>query len=558
MTSGPVPVPAGSASADSVPSDPAELREVTTAVLREVLGVPEVLPDDDFFALGGNSLLAVRVAGRLSRVVQRRVPVTAVLDHPSARALADTLSPAPGARIPDTEGDRAAPAVAPHGPAVGTDVRNPLTAAQRRVWLLHAVDPERIDHLVTSSFRITGAFDPAVARTAWTSVVRRHEALRTRFEEDDGETVQIVDPEPLTDFRYLDLTALDEAVAARVVSEQVRLQRGTPLDLVTGPPARVLLLRTAPDTYRLEVVVHHIVCDGWSVAVLFDDFLDAYRATVRGEPEAPPPAHRFSDHVRWEREVESRRWPGMTERVARRFEGRTDHLPLPVDPRDVDEHEDGDDVELPVPPEVSAALAGIGKVTGYTRLTPALAALGILLHRISGTDDVLIAVPVSGRVRPEDEATVGLFVNTALARVRLAGARDVPKLLARVHEEVQEVLDCQTFPFDHLVSRLAPHREAGRMPLVRVSLAVQDFAEPAAPPPGLGFGWEWSDPPERQSKLDLAFSLWGGGAGAAERSLTITYRPSLFRRSTVEAWGEQYLVALGRVCDAARRAETCD
>ncbi|QES47484.1 hypothetical protein DEJ50_06245 [Streptomyces venezuelae] len=542
------------------------LLDATTTVLREVLDLPQVDPQANFFSLGGNSLLAVRVAGRLGRALGRRVPVTAVLDHPTAQALAGHLA----ADRPEPE---PVPVAAPAGPVAAdaaadatTDAvgvthphphpdphRYPLSAAQRRIWLLHDVDPDRLDHLVTVSLEVTGEFDPIVARTAWHRVARRHEALRTRFEPPaDGseEPLQVVEGEPLTEFTFLDTVRFPEAVRTRVVEERIRLLHRTPLPLGSGPLSRVALLRTAPARFRLELVVHHIVCDGWSLAILLDDFLEAYRRVRAGEPGPGPSPSRFAEHVRWERETESARWPALADRVAGRFAGRPEPLPLPADPVPVDEHADGDDVSVPLPASLTAALARAGTEGGHTRLTLALAALAVLLRRVSGADDLVVAVPVAGRVRPEDEGTVGLFVNTALARIRLAGVTDVHTLLARARAEVAEVLDCQTYPFDRLVGRLGVPRDGTRMPLARVSLAVQDFAESPGPGPGLGFRWVEHDPAERQSKLDLAFSLTGGGSGARQQTLTVTYRPSLFRRPTVRAWAEQYLLALDNVTRA--------
>ncbi|WP_078883159.1 MULTISPECIES: condensation domain-containing protein [unclassified Streptomyces] len=523
------------------------LLDTTSTALRDVLDLHRIDPEANFFSLGGNSLLAVRVAGRLSRALGQRIPATAVLNHPTARDLARHL-----AELVSEPASPAFPApLSAPADATGTD-RFPLSAAQRRVWLLHEVDPERLDHLVTVSFEVTGELDPVVARTAWHRVAERHEALRTRFEPSapgGEEPCQVVESEPLTEFTFLDTVRFPEAVRVRIVAERVALLRRTPLSLRTGPLSRIALLRTAPSRYRLELIAHHIICDGWSLALLWQDFLDAYRRVAAGEPGPGPSPYRFRDHVRWERRTESARWPAQADRVTRRFADRPEELPLPIAPAPVDEHDDGDDVSLPLPAGLGTALARAGAEGGHTRLTLALAALAVLLHRISGSEDLVIAVPMAGRVRPEDEGTVGLFVNTALARIRLDGARDVPTLVARARDEAAEVLDCQTYPFDQLVSRLGVPRDGTRMPLARVSLAVQDFAEAPLPDPDLGFTWVEHDPAERQSKLDLAFSLTSGGA-AGRPTLTVTYRPSLFRRRTVDAWAEQYLIALENVTRA--------
>ncbi|CAM5711780.1 hypothetical protein SCALM49S_00309 [Streptomyces californicus] len=179
------------------------LLDTTSTALRDVLDLHRIDPEANFFSLGGNSLLAVRVAGRLSHALGQRIPATAVLNHPTARGLARHL-----AELVSEPASPASPAPssAP-ADATGTD-RFPLSAAQRRVWLLHEVDAGAAeDHLVTVSFEVTGELDPVVARTAWHRVAERHEALRTRFEPSapgGEEPCQVVESEPLTEFTFLD------------------------------------------------------------------------------------------------------------------------------------------------------------------------------------------------------------------------------------------------------------------------------------------------------------------------------------------------------------------
>lgn len=517
------------------PPGRAEIVAAVLPVFAEVLDAPDLTPDSDFFVHGGNSLLAIRVAGRVGRRLGRQVPPAGVLKHPTPDLLAAHLEE-------EFRGGGAPPIPAPRAGAEAD--RRPSTA-QERVWLLHQLDPDRLDHLVTVALDVDGTVDPAAFTAAWTAVVRRHEALRSRFvKADDDRVAVVVDAEAAPEISVLDLARFPAPVRDRLADERVRLLRTTPVRLDTGPLARFALLRLADRRYRIELAVHHIVCDGWSLDTLLADFLDAYgRALAGRSPALPPPAVSFADYVAWERDVESSRWPDMAVRLARRFADRPADLPLPVDPVAVPAHEDGDDVTVHAPPGLAAAVERARTSFGHTALTFHLTALGVLLARITGVDDLVVAVPVAGRAQTEHEDLVGLFVNTALARVRLGGTSDVRVLLDRNRDEVDELVDCQTFPFDRLVDLLGARRTGTRVPLARVSLAVQNFDDPGTPAPELGFTWQFRDPPERQSKFDLAFTV----SDTDGLRLTVTYRPSLFRRATVAAWAGQYLVALEHV-----------
>ncbi|WP_089155553.1 non-ribosomal peptide synthetase [Micromonospora sp. NBS 11-29] len=524
---------------------------LVAAVWRELLGVPVSGPDDDFLALGGDSLLAVRCATRLTAATGRRVHPGDLFAHSTVAALAAHLdTPA----TPD--GESTDPAHdgrdgRPTGPADGPA---PLSAAQRRFWFLHQLDPADTSYLLAFAVRFATALDPDRLTRALHRVVARHPALRTVFATGPQGPVQVVRPDARPDLVVAPPepgTPLD-ARLTRLAATATR----TPMDLAVG-----LLLRAhlVPDaTGRAEallLVVHHAVADDWSFGVLVRDLARAYD-DPDGPPGAPAPGpavfaaaqrawlagpagRRATDELvaALHTAPEVRRGPLLTPAVA---EG----APLnSTDPRRA--ARGGAALRTTVDPGTAAAVRELARAHRASLHMVGLAAFAALLGVATGRDDLLVGVAFAGRTSVSAEDSVGCHVNTLPLRLRPAPDRPFADLLAEARRATLFAAARQDVPFDLLVERLRPTRTPGRNPLVQVAFGVQN-APPARHRSAAGGEFTGVELTPDGSRLDL--TLWLDDRRDALDALW-TYRTDLFDHDTVVTWHRR-LTALLRAAAA--------
>ncbi|HEX6199483.1 MAG TPA: amino acid adenylation domain-containing protein, partial [Thermoanaerobaculia bacterium] len=384
---------------------------------------------------------------------------------------------------------------------------------------------------------------PALAR-ALSEVVRRHQALRTRFiaREDDPE--QVIDPPAPAPLPVIDLAGLPEeaarAEAGGLAGDHARL----PFDLAAGPVLRSALVRLAPGDHRWLLAVHHIASDGWSMGVFHREVATLYRAFARGAgaaaaglPELPALSIQYPDFAAWQRE--RLRGPALEAQLGfwrRRLAGAPALLELPTDrPRPPLQRFRGAQVEAELPPELAGALDRLARRSGATRFMVLLAAFAALLARWSRQEDVVVGTPVAGRVRSELEPLIGFFVNTLPLRLELPPGASFRELLARARAATLDGHAHQELPFEKLVEEVQPERNLSHSPLFQVLLTVQEDADAA---PAL-LGAETSVVPleRRESRFDLELAVGEGAAGGLVARLR--YDLDLFEGETARRMAGQ-------------------
>ncbi|ACR31387.1 non-ribosomal peptide synthetase [Burkholderia glumae] len=456
--------PAGDGAGEAAAATDIEL--ALAAIWRELLPAvpPRPSASASFFALGGSSLAAVQVAA----AVQARWAI----DYTARDVFA-----APGLREAAARiGERlargaAAPAVA-FAPLDAEARRVAVAAdAQRSLWLTWLREPSSAAYNMSGELRLDGALDAEALRLALDDVVRAHDVLRARFElGDEGEALQIVEPELAI---ALPLTVCETAAELERVTRAVAQ---APFDLETGPLLRAQLVRTAPDSHRLLIALHHIVADGWSVNLLLDALGRAYAARTGGAAPASAPAWQYTDYVAWERaslgEAALRRqldyWrtqlagDGDPAAAARLFARPANGA---------GGRQRG--VEFSLPREAAAKLRRFAAERRATPFMAMLAVLNAVLHELSGRDEIRVGAPVSLRKRPEAQALIGYFINVQVLRTRLDPQRGFATLLEAVRDTVLAAHEHQDVPFDRLVSALLPNRANGDETLFQVKLTEQ-------------------------------------------------------------------------------------
>jgi amino acid adenylation domain-containing protein len=431
------------------------------ALMAEVLKLETVGAEEDFFALGGSSLLAIRLVGLLRARLGVPLGVDAVFEAPTAARLAQRIEaePAAGALPPLRPGRRTRTA--------------PVTAAQRRAWLFGCMHPESIAYQFAAIFRFEGPLDRLALRQALGDLLRRHEILRTSFEERSGEPVQVIAEDCEVPLEEVDLRDADRLAWARLARDRVRRR----IDPGSAPLLRSTLVRTGAESWSLIHVEHHLIHDGWSFAVLAGELAHHYSARVEGRaPTLPEPPVQFQDYARWERRVaggeEVRR---QVAHWSERLEADPPLLELPADrPRPARESFLGGSVRRRLGPDLVARLRELAGAGGGTLFIVALAAFLAQLQRYSGRDELQIGSGLANRGDPLSEGLIGMIVNTVPLRCDLGGDPTVLELVERVRRSALETYGNAEAPFDAVVEALRPRRDPRRSPLIQTLFSFHD------------------------------------------------------------------------------------
>ncbi len=530
------------AEAVTVLRTPAE--ELLAGIWAEVLGV-EAGVGDDFFDLGGHSLLIGQVLARVRAAFGVDLPLRAVFEARTLGALARRIEEGLQAELPErpplARVSRAEP---------------PLSFAQQRLWFLHRLDPGSAVYNLPVELRLSGPLDAAALERGLDEVFRRHEALRTTFAEGaDGEPRQVVAPFRPAGLPRIDLAVLPSA-AARVEAERLAAEEARrPFDLVHGPVARALLLRLGAEEHHLLFLVHHVAFDGWSVVVLQRELGALYGAFAAGLPSPLPElAFQYADFAVWQREwlsgeVVEAQLAYWRERMA----GAPALLELPADrPRPPAQSFRGATRALPFPPGLEEGLRGLARSTGSTLFMTALAAFSALLGRFSGQTDLLVGSPVAGRVEPGIEDLLGFFVNALALRADLSGDPSFRALLSRVRESALSAYAYQDLPFERLVEELQPERDLSRTPLFQVVLALDPTRGGELVP---GLRCELLRVDTATAKFDLTLFLQEEEGGLAA---VLEYATDLFDATTVIRLGRAFFRLLSGVLAAGPEARVSE
>ncbi|MFD9739129.1 amino acid adenylation domain-containing protein [Umezawaea sp. NPDC059074] len=402
----------------------------------------------------------------------------------------------------------------------------PVSSAQRGLWLIDELHPRSSLYTVFCAVRLTGPLDVAALHRALERVVARHEALRTTFL--PGPVGRVVEDLPVP----LPVTDLADVPAAERFAAATALVDGwaeEPFDLAEGPLLRALVVRLADDDHLLGLAVHHVVCDGRSVHVLFDELARLYA----GEdlPELPA---RFQDYVTTRHEDAERVawWRGY-------LAGAPDVLTPPTDrPRPAVRGTAGATHLLHLPGPLVADMVAMATRRRTSPFMVLLAAYSALLGRLADVRELLVGTPVSGRDVPEFESLIGLFVDTVPVRVDLSGDPTFDGLVRRVRGSVLDVLAHQGVPFDRIVEEARPDRSPSHTPLVQSAFSAE--MAPFATPRFAGLEAELRLPLPTTAKFDLDLTIQRAPEGDDFVGI-LTYSTELFDAATVERFAERFV-----------------
>jgi amino acid adenylation domain-containing protein/non-ribosomal peptide synthase protein (TIGR01720 family) len=510
------------------------------ALWQELLGIAPVGLYDNFFELGGHSLLGTQLLARMRAELGVEVPLSALFESPTVADLARALGePASGV---------ARPPLRTRPPGLS---ELPLSFTQQRLWFLDQLEPDNPFYNLLTTFQLTGPFSPDVARAAFREIIRRHESLRTAFPAVGAAPSQVIAPQLDLDMPLEDLSALPEPIRHRHALRRGREEGRRIFDLSHGPLLRIRFLRLEDQEHVLLLTMHHIISDGWSIQVLLGELVTLYAAFSSGRPSPLPELPvQYGDYALWQRQ-----WlegGALDEQLAwwrEHLAGAPPALEMPTDrPYPAAQTYDGGTRTLNLPPGPGAALSRLALAAGASPFMALIAVFNLLLHRISGQDDIVVGTPIANRTLRETETMIGMFVNTLALRTDLSGAPSFRELLARTRRTTLGAYDHQDMPFDRLVEELQPERGLSRPPIFQVFFQLLNQPVPVAAPGS--FTAELFEAEAGLVLFDLILSFRGSGDA---RTGTLKYNTGLFDASTIDRMIGHFLNLLaGAVADPER------
>ncbi|HYN22473.1 MAG TPA: amino acid adenylation domain-containing protein, partial [Thermoanaerobaculia bacterium] len=502
------------------PQTPTE--EILAGIWCEVLGIAQAGSRDNFFDLGGHSLLGTQVVSRAREQLGVELPLRALFESP---ALADL-----GRRVEELR--RSGPGAAPPPIALAPrDGELPLSFSQQRLWFLDNLEPDTATYNMPLSLHLEGELDTGALAMALSEIVRRHEVLRTTFGSADGQPFQVVHPSGPVSLPLVDLSGCETEARLRI-----REEARHPFSLEQGPLLRATLLRLGEDEHVLAVTMHHIVSDGWSLPIFVRELSTLYAAIVGGKPVALPELPiQYADFAHWQRrwlqgdalEAELSHWRERLRGLPALIELPTDRL------RPAVRTWSGGVSRITLGSDLTQAVNRASRRLGATPFMVWLAAYAAVLYRYSRQESFAVGVPVAGRNRMEIEPLIGLFINTLVLRCDVEPDLKVRAFVEQIRERVLDADAHQEVPFEKLVEELAPERSMSHTPLFQVMLAFQnlprqDFAAEGlrVTPVSAGSG---------TVKFDLTLSVQTDDDGTV---LYLQYGSEIFDATTIERFAE--------------------
>ncbi|HVS00778.1 MAG TPA: amino acid adenylation domain-containing protein, partial [Thermoanaerobaculia bacterium] len=440
---------------------------VMAEIWAEVLGLDRVALEASFFDLGGHSLLAMRVISRVRNVFEVELPMRAVFEDASVRALSgrvdDIRRAERGLRLPTITPAERKGAI-------------PLSFAQQRLWFLDQLVPNSSTYNVPVAWHLSGHLRLPSLAASLTEVVRRHETLRTTFHPSSAGPFQEIAPPAPVSILVVDLTSLATAVRDAEAARLLAAEAQRPFDLRRGPLLRSTLLSLEREQALALLTLHHIISDGWSLGVLSREIATLEEAFAQGLPSPLPELHiQYADFAIWQRQVFSEgALATEIEYWREQLRGAPPVADLPLDrPRPMDLIEEGAVLAHALPLGLSAALRTFGRKQGATSFITLLAGFQALLGRYAAEPDVVVGTPIAGRTHLEIEGLIGFFVNTLVLRTRMEDGPCFEALVQRVRHTTLEAHAHQDVPFEELVEKLQPERSLAVSPLFQVMFDVQ-------------------------------------------------------------------------------------
>ncbi|GCE28513.1 hypothetical protein KDA_39970 [Dictyobacter alpinus] len=517
------------------------IEEMVSGIYAQVLGLESVGGDDNFFALGGYSLLATQIISRIRPAIQREIPLSALFEHPGVSDLAGYIE-----RSLQQTARKDMPALV----AVSREEPLPLSFAQKRLWFLDQLEPDSTAYILAHAVQLRGPLNVEALQWSLNELVRRHESLRTSIQGTPEEPLQHIQPASGCPLPVCDLSGLPQEERQETIETLLRAEIQQKFVLSAGPLLRVRLLRIGRETHILLISMHHIISDGWSMSIFVSEFTSIYNSYVHGEAHALPALPlQYADFATWQQ-----KWlrdGTLDEQLAywlKQLEAM-EPLDFPTDhPRPLVQTFRGAHLEQLLEPALRQQLQQLSQREGVTLFMTLIAAFQVLLARYSGQEDITIGTPIANRTQTQVEGIIGFFVNNLVLRTSLAGNPTFRQLLQRTREVALGAYTHQDVPFEKLVDALQLRRDLSRSPIFQVMFALQDMPTRADSLDGLEA--ETISFESAISKFDFTLFVTNTDQGL---HCALEYNIDLFELETMRRLLKQWHYLLEGICHSAEQ-----
>ncbi|NEQ48312.1 MAG: amino acid adenylation domain-containing protein [Leptolyngbya sp. SIOISBB] len=429
--------------------------------------------------------------------------------------------------------------------AVATDAGDevfvfPTSSAQQRLWFVEQLEPGSPLYNIPAAVRLTGVLNVTALEQSFNEIVQRHEVLRTRFLEIDGQSMQVVLPDLTVPINPLDWRSLSPTEQDAEMQRLAQSTAQASFDLSQVPLLRVTLIRQADQVHVLLLTMHHIISDGWSMGVLIRELAALYDAFATGRPASLPELPiQYADYAIWQQqwlqtelEPHLAYWRQQLAPPIVPLQLRSDNARSTLSVR-------GATQSHILPSQLTAALKAFSQQASVTLFMTLLTGFNILLYRYTEQDDVAIASGIANRNRQELEGLIGFFVNTLVLRTDLSGNPSVRDVLQRVRDVTLEAYTHQDCPFEKIVETLQPDRTIGSRPFPQVGFMLQNMPLPTLNLTGLTLERLPIYTGAAEAELTLVMQETEQGLIS-----TVEYRTDLFQPETIARFLQHYEAVL--------------
>ncbi|OOG53856.1 hypothetical protein B0E47_11665 [Rhodanobacter sp. B05] len=447
-----------------------ELEQQVATAMADVLGSAGLGVHDNFFERGGHSLLAARLVARLNRELELGLPLRSVFDAPTVALMAAAIRAVQTDGAPSHGMPRSIPRLADRTVA-------PVSLNQQRMWYLEQIHPGRVVYNAPSAHRLRGAMNEAAFEQALRELVRRQPTLRTSIEPGDKTAIQRIHAELAFELPLEDLSGLPDDERETTLARRLDELTAEPFDLARPPLFRARLFRLGAEEHVFYFAVHHIIWDGWSFDLLYEEMSSLYGAFCAGRPTPLAPLSvEYGDfaawHGQWMRGEELER---QLDHWRQHLAGKLEPLELPLDrPRPPRMTGAGATEWIHLPAAQQTALHQLGQQAQSTLFMVLLGAWYVLLQRLSGQHDLIVTTQVRGRDTAELERVMGYFANALPLRAQLDPGMSFIEVVRKMRSVVLDAFAYPDVPFDHLITELDVRRDDSRPPISQAMFSFQD------------------------------------------------------------------------------------